>query len=47
MVDLGIVVAFIWLKVIYSPEKHPTVNTDELKLIKAGGALTNMGEKSI
>ncbi|TCB81578.1 MFS transporter [Acinetobacter sp. ANC 4173] len=44
MGGLGIVVAFIWLKVIYSPEKHPTVNTDELKFIKAGGALTNMGE---
>lgn len=44
MGGLGIVVAFIWLKVIYSPEKHPTINTDELKHIKAGGALTKMGE---
>ncbi|MHA3890603.1 MFS transporter [Acinetobacter sp. GXMZU3951] len=44
MGGLGIVVAFIWLKVIYSPEKHPSVNSEELKFIKAGGAITNMGE---
>lgn len=44
MGGLGIVVAFIWLKVIYSPEKHPTINSDELKFLKAGGAITNMGE---
>lgn len=44
MGGIGIVVAFIWPKVIYSPEKHPKLNSNELKFIQAGGGLTNMGE---
>ena len=44
MGGLGVFVAFIWLKVIYSPEKHPTLNADELKFIQAGGGITKMGE---
>lgn len=44
MGGLGIVISLIWLKVIYSPLKHPTVNPDEIKYIESEGALTNMGE---
>ena len=44
MGGLGIVISFIWLKVIYSPVNHPTVNPKELELIKDGGGLVNMGQ---
>ncbi|ENX48340.1 hypothetical protein F886_00141 [Acinetobacter sp. NIPH 542] len=47
MGGLGIVIAFIWLKVIYSPEKHPTINTNEFKYLQAGGAITSMGENQL
>lgn len=45
MGGLGIVIAFIWLKVIYSPINHPSVNPEELQYIKDGGGLVEMGEK--
>lgn len=45
MGGIGVVVAFIWPKVIYSPEKHPTVNTNELKYLQENGAITNMGDE--
>lgn len=44
MGGLGIVISFIWLKVIYSPVKHPRVNPAELEYIKQGGGLVLMGE---
>ncbi|MFT4020313.1 MAG: MFS transporter [Acinetobacter sp.] len=47
MGGLGIVISFIWLKVIYSPEKHPSINTKELEYIQAGGGLTKMGENQL
>lgn len=47
MGGLGIVIAFIWLKVIYSPEKHPTINSNEFKYLQAGGAITSMGENQL
>lgn len=47
MGGLGIVIAFIWLKVIYSPEKHPTINSSEFKYLQAGGAITSMGENQL
>lgn len=47
MGGLGIVIAFIWLKVIYSPEKHPTINSDEFKYLQTGGAITSMGENQL
>ncbi|NUF30767.1 MFS transporter [Acinetobacter oleivorans] len=47
MGGLGIVIAFIWLKVIYSPEKHPTINSNEFKYLQTGGAITNMGENQL
>lgn len=47
MGGLGIVIALIWLKVIYSPEKHPTINSNEFKYLQAGGAITSMGENQL
>jgi len=47
MGGLGILIAFIWLKVIYSPEKHPTINSNEFKYLQAGGAITSMGENQL
>jgi len=47
MGGLGIMIAFIWLKVIYSPEKHPTINSNEFKYLQAGGAITSMGENQL
>jgi MFS transporter, ACS family, glucarate transporter len=41
---LGIIVAFTWLKAIYSPKEHPRINKAELDYIEAGGALTNMDQ---
>jgi len=39
---LGIIVSFVWLKVIYGPKNHPTVNAAELAEIEAGGALVDL-----
>ncbi|PJG43678.1 galactonate transporter [Acinetobacter tandoii] len=47
MGGLGIILSFIWLKVIYSPNSHPTVNPEEVKYIAAEGALLDMGENSV
>lgn len=46
MGGLGIILSFIWLKVIYSPTNHPTVNPEEVKYIASEGALLDMGENS-
>ena len=43
---LGIVLAFIWLKVIYNPKDHPRVNQAELDYIEKGGALVSMDQPS-
>ncbi|GAB7197031.1 hypothetical protein OS31_25630 [Dickeya oryzae] len=42
MGGLGIVISFLWLKVIHDPKDHPGVNKAELEYIEAGGALVNM-----
>jgi len=42
MGGLGIVISFLWLKVIHDPKDHPSVNKAELEYIEAGGALVNM-----
>ncbi len=42
---LGIVMAFVLLKVIYSPKDHPGVNKAELDYIAQGGALVDMDQK--
>jgi ACS family glucarate transporter-like MFS transporter len=39
---LGIVMAFVWLKVIYAPKDHPSVSQSELKYIQEGGALVDL-----
>lgn len=39
---LGLVVAFIWLKVIYSPKEHPALSATELAYIEQGGALVDL-----
>ncbi|MBZ3655854.1 MFS transporter [Salmonella enterica subsp. enterica serovar Senftenberg] len=42
---LGIIISFIWLKVIHEPNNHPGVNKKELEYIAEGGALINMDQK--
>ena len=37
MGGLGIVISFIWLKVIHEPNQHPGVNKKELEYIAEGG----------
>lgn len=46
MGGLGIILSFIWLKVIYDPCDHPGVNKAELDYMAEGGALINMDQKS-
>ena len=46
MGGLGIVISFVWLKVIHDPNNHPGVNQKELDYIAEGGALINMDQKS-
>lgn len=43
---LGIVISFVWLKVIHDPNNPPGVNQKELDYIAEGGALINMDQKS-
>lgn len=42
MGGLGILLSFVWLKVIKNPTEHPSMNRAELEYIEQGGALTNM-----
>jgi len=42
MGGLGILIAFIWLKVIHGPRQHPSINAAELQYIKEGGALVDL-----
>jgi ACS family glucarate transporter-like MFS transporter len=41
---VGVLVAFWWLKAIYSPKEHPRISKAELDYIEQGGALTNMDQ---
>ncbi|MEH2922488.1 MFS transporter [Samsonia erythrinae] len=45
MGGLGLIISFVWLKVIHDPKDHPGVNQAELDYIEAGGALVNMDVK--
>ncbi len=45
MGGLGIIISFVWLKVIHEPNQHPGVNKKELEYIAEGGALINMDQK--
>lgn len=42
MGGVGIIVAGIWMKVIYNPSEHPKINQAEIDYISAGGGLVNM-----
>ncbi|MFK4506126.1 MFS transporter [Bradyrhizobium daqingense] len=35
---LGIVMGFVWLKTIYGPKEHPSINDAEFEYIKEGGS---------
>ncbi|MCC8969956.1 MFS transporter [Bradyrhizobium brasilense] len=39
---LGIVMGIAWIKTIYEPKEHPTINEAEFDYIKQGGALVDM-----
>ncbi|HEY4079974.1 MAG TPA: MFS transporter [Burkholderiaceae bacterium] len=41
---LGIVFSGFWLKLVYSPKTHPSINKAELDYIAEGGALVNMDQ---
>ncbi|WP_416190317.1 MFS transporter [Neisseria sp. CCUG17229] len=41
---IGIIVSFVWLKVIYAPKDHPHANQAEIDYIEAGGGLVHMDE---
>ncbi|MFS2002003.1 MFS transporter [Duganella sp. CT11-25] len=45
MGGLGIVMAFIWLKMVYGPKDHARINAAELEYIAAGGALVDLESK--
>ena len=47
MGGLGIVLAFVWLKTVYSPLDHPRINQAEVDYIAAGGGLVNMDDASV
>lgn len=46
MGGLGILLSFVWLKVIKNPTEHPSMNRAELEYIEKGGALTNMDHQA-
>ena len=46
MGGLGIVMAFVWMKVIYGPKDHPRINSAELAKIEAGGALVDLESRA-
>ncbi|UPG73097.1 MFS transporter [Roseomonas gilardii subsp. gilardii] len=41
---LGILVSFVWLKVIHDPKDHPRIRQGELDYLEEGGALVNMDQ---
>ncbi|USX12114.1 MFS transporter [Oxalobacteraceae bacterium OTU3CAMAD1] len=45
MGGLGILMSFLWLKMIYGPKDHPRINAAELAYIKEGGALIDLESK--
>jgi len=42
---VGILFAFLWLRIIRDPKHHPRVSAAELEYIERGGGLANMGDK--
>jgi len=45
MGGLGILMSFIWLKMVYGPKDHPRINAAELAYIQEGGALIDLESK--
>ena len=45
MGGLGVLMSFIWLKLVYGPKDHPRINAAELAYIEAGGALVDLESK--
>jgi ACS family glucarate transporter-like MFS transporter len=41
---IGLVTTFVWMKTVYGPREHPSINQAELNYIEQGGALVNMDE---
>jgi MFS transporter, ACS family, glucarate transporter len=41
---VGIIVALVWLVVVYSPDRHPRISSGELGYIERGGGLVHMDE---
>jgi MFS transporter, ACS family, glucarate transporter len=41
---VGILIAFVVLKILYSPKQHPRISPAELDYIERGGALVNMDQ---
>lgn len=44
MGGLGIVMAGVWVKTIYSPKQHPRINAEELQHIADGGGVIDMDQ---
>jgi D-galactonate transporter len=42
---VGMALALVWLKFVFSPARHPTVKPSELAHIESGGGLVHMGER--
>jgi MFS transporter, ACS family, glucarate transporter len=42
---LGMIISFVWLKVIHNPKDHPGVNRAELDYIEQGGGILEMMDK--
>lgn len=43
---IGVIAAFFWLKLVFSPRAHPSANRAELDYIAQGGALVHMDQGS-
>jgi ACS family glucarate transporter-like MFS transporter len=41
---IGIVLTFVWLKVIHNPREHPLINQAEVDYIEKGGGLVDMDQ---
>jgi len=44
---LGVILAAVWMKVIYSPSKHPRITKEEVNYIHQGGGLIDIDEKKV
>ena len=44
---VGIALALIWGKIIYSPKDHPRINQAELQHIESGGGLVDMDNRKV